>query len=106
MTTFLSQYIAQHLERQHRDSGPENVALFGYNLLHALHRWMYDADCQLFLQVLLGEVSENVHYQQLQMQTDVLETLAKVDATVRKASHGMQGSCSKRCCRYRHEAVT
>ena len=33
----------------------------GYNFIHALHRFSYDADCHLLLMIFLGETSEEVY---------------------------------------------
>jgi hypothetical protein len=44
----------------------------GYNLLHGLWKYSWDADCELFLKILQGQVREDVYFQQtdLQARTD------------------------------------
>ena len=49
---------------------PTLVAEWGYNMLDSLERYRWDADCELFLKILLGEVVEEAYYdQQLLMAT-------------------------------------
>merc|ERR1712174_64701 len=71
----------------------------GYSMLAALERYRYDADCELFLTILNGELSEDVYRDQkqfverLQIEFEALdkkrkknETLTKsdIDALIRK----------------------
>ena len=43
-------------------------AQMGYNLLHGLWKYSWDADCELFLKILQGEMKEDVYLQQIQLQ--------------------------------------
>ena len=40
----------------------------GYNLLHGLWKYSWDADCELFLKILEGQVREDVYFQQTDLQ--------------------------------------
>lgn len=43
------------------------VADWGYNMLYALKKYSYDADCELFLKILIGELDEEVYQEQMNM---------------------------------------
>jgi hypothetical protein len=43
------------------------VVEWGYNIIHALEKYSYDNDCELFLKILRGELGENVMWEQMQM---------------------------------------
>ncbi len=45
-----------------------NGLQMGYNLLYGLWKYAWDADCELFLRILQGEMKEEVYYQQIQLQ--------------------------------------
>lgn len=40
----------------------------GYNLLYGCLKYSWDADCELFLKILRGEVKEEVYVEQIQLQ--------------------------------------
>lgn len=40
----------------------------GYNLLYGCWKYSWDADCELFLKILRGEVREEVYVEQIQLQ--------------------------------------
>lgn len=40
----------------------------GYNLLYGCWKYSWDADCELFLKILRGEVKEDVYVEQIQLQ--------------------------------------
>lgn len=40
----------------------------GYNLLYGCWKYSWDADCELFLKILRGEVKEEVYLEQIQLQ--------------------------------------
>ena len=40
----------------------------GYNLLYGSWKYSWDADCELFLKILRGEVKEDVYVEQIQLQ--------------------------------------
>ena len=44
------------------------AAQMGYNLLYGLWKYSWDADCELFLKILQGEMKEDVYLQQIQLQ--------------------------------------
>ena len=66
----------------------------GYNFIHSLKRFNYDADCELFLMVFLGEMSEDVYKDQLRLVFDVNKFFFIMDAL-----HGEDGKLSKRVIR-------
>ena len=49
---------------------PQSDALLqtGYNLLYGCWKYSWDADCELFLKILRGEVKEDVYVEQIQLQ--------------------------------------
>ena len=55
------------------------VVEYGYNVLHALKRYSYDADCELFLKVLVGELGEEVYHEQMAMIESFLEMCREID---------------------------
>jgi len=57
--TSLHEFMYQHLRKVNNGS-QEMIAEFGYNLQAALQRYAYDADVELFLKVLNGDISEEV----------------------------------------------
>lgn len=44
----------------------------GYNLLYGCWKYSWDADCELFLKILRGEVKEDVYVEQIQLQVIIL----------------------------------
>lgn len=46
----------------------------GYNLLYGLWKYSWDADCELFLKILQGEIAEDVYVQQIQLQVGISKT--------------------------------
>jgi hypothetical protein len=60
------------------------IAEMGYNMLDALQRYQYDADCELFFNILQGNVPEEVYQDQLALLAQLQERLQKLDA----AQHG------------------
>ena len=40
----------------------------GYNMIYYLWKYSFDADCDLFLKILKGDVREDVYHAQLQLQ--------------------------------------
>lgn len=55
------------------------VVEYGYNVLHALKRYSYDADCELFFKVLVGELGEEVYHEQMAMIESFLEMCRDID---------------------------
>ncbi|EIE22924.1 hypothetical protein COCSUDRAFT_64043 [Coccomyxa subellipsoidea C-169] len=67
-------------------------AVMGYNLLYGLWKYAWDADCELFLRIMQGEMKEDVYYQQIQLQEDLENLLSTLD----KSMHGAEtGSLTK-----------
>jgi hypothetical protein len=55
------------------------VLELGYNLLYGLWLYQWDADCELFLKVLTGEVLEDVYLAQIRLQSDIEELFVALD---------------------------
>ncbi|KAK9848176.1 hypothetical protein WJX84_010121 [Apatococcus fuscideae] len=51
----------------------------GYNLLFGLWKYAWDADCELFLKILKGELKEGVYIQQAQLQDELEELFVALD---------------------------
>jgi len=58
------------------------IAEWGYNLINALKKYSYDADCELFLKVLQGEIGEEVYRDQMLMIEKYKEELRSADFAV------------------------
>jgi hypothetical protein len=50
-----------------RFGGGKAAAEWGYNLIHALEAHKYDADCEIFLEILRGNLNEDVYYDQMEV---------------------------------------
>ena len=68
------------------------IATEGYNFVYSLQKYSYDADCELFLKVLTGEVMEEVYLEQLELQKDLQKLCQSLDAATSKRD---MGNCSK-----------
>jgi hypothetical protein len=78
-----------------RTPGPlSGVIETGYNFVHSLKRFNYDADCELFLMVFLGAISEDVFKDQLRLVFDVNKLFFIMDCF-----HGENGKLSKKVIR-------
>ncbi|KAL4444954.1 hypothetical protein ABPG77_004004 [Micractinium sp. CCAP 211/92] len=55
------------------------VVEMGYNFLFGLWKYQWDADCELFLRIILGEVKEDVYVAQVRLQAEVEELFAAID---------------------------
>ena len=55
------------------------VAEMAYSFVWALDKYAYDADCELFLKILTGELSEEVYWDQIKIVKDVIKLLTSVD---------------------------
>ncbi len=58
-----------------------------YNLVYCLGQHAYDADCNLFLRILSGDVEEGVRGEQATLEQEVLRCLRLVDASVNRQVH-------------------
>lgn len=69
------------------------IADWGYNLVDAIKRYSWDADCEIFLKVLNGELHEDVYVAQVEF----MERLTKLCGRIDVASNGRStGKISKR----------
>eukprot|EP01083_Nonionella_stella_P188505 694988_1 len=64
----------------------------GYSMLSALERYRYDADCELFLTILNGELSEDVYRDQKAFLVDLHTELKSID---KKANNKISKTLSK-----------
>lgn len=65
----------------------------GYNFLYSLWRYQWDADCELFLKVLTGDIKEEVYVAQNNLQIDLEELFECLD----KAAGQTAGMIPKVC---------
>ena len=78
-----------------RTTGPASAVIeAGYNFVHALKRFSYDADCDLLLMIFLGETSEEVYKDQLRCVFDLNKLFFMMDVL-----HGEGGRLPKRVIR-------
>eukprot|EP00854_Cymbomonas_tetramitiformis_P003319 gene3319-4178_t len=73
----LAEVLGDHFAKNIGSGTPTYEA--GYNFLCGLKTYEYDADCEMFLKVLIGEVSPDVHREQLSMCKDLQYLLLQVD---------------------------
>ena len=55
------------------------VLEMGYNFLYGLWRYKWDADCELFLKILMGDIREEVYIAQNKLQLDINELFEALD---------------------------
>lgn len=51
----------------------------GYNFLFSLWKYSWDADCELFLKIMLGDIKEEVYIAQIKLQEDVQDLFEALD---------------------------
>ncbi len=61
---------------------------WAYSIVHALKRYVYDSDCEIFLRVLQGRLPEAVHHESLKLVTSLRDSLVAVD----KSTNGGQAT--------------
>jgi len=69
------------------------IAEWSYNVLAVLERNTHDVDCNLFLKVLHGELTEDIYYDQVQQIKDCEECAVECDK--KEHSGASTGKCSK-----------
>ena len=89
----LADFLAYHLEGEY---GKDNVAEWGYNILAACEKHIYDADIELFYLCLMGAVSEFVYDDSVKLMTAFSELVAKIDITNSKYQHFVGATVSTR----------
>jgi len=72
-----------------RFGGGKPSAEWGYNLIHALEAHKYDADCEIFLEVLRGNLHENVYYDQMSTIDNLYKEVEKLDYATTGHKSGM-----------------
>jgi hypothetical protein len=73
----------------HLPSWPPPPLRAGYSLVDACERFVEDNDCELFLNILRGEVSEEVYDKQMAHIDEVVEIARKVDVAKNKKAKGV-----------------
>jgi hypothetical protein len=72
------------------------IAEWGYNLTDSLDRFKWDGDCKLFLDILTGDLDEDVYADQMAMLKRLEDTFTKVDAAKTAAKGGKPSGLLKR----------
>ena len=86
----MEEYTNIHLQK--KMGVAQGVVELGYNFIYSLQRYDYDADCELFLKILMGQVREEVYFEQLVLQTNLEELFAQ---TEKGGSGGKKGTIAK-----------
>eukprot|EP01051_Picozoa_sp_SAG22_P020726 SAG22_NODE_4305_length_1311_cov_0.740924_2_plen_211_part_01 len=58
------------------------IVEMAYNMVDALRRFEYDADCELFLKILFGQLCEQTYHDQMRLVDTFLETCKQYDRDV------------------------
>lgn len=74
----LRHFLAEFLETTHQDQAVTEA----YNLMWGCKRYDYDADVELFINVIQDEVHEDVYHDQMKLMDDVLFLLRALDDKV------------------------
>ncbi|KAL3145195.1 Translin-associated factor X-interacting protein 1 [Trebouxia sp. C0010 RCD-2024] len=61
----------------------------GYNLLYGCLKYSWDADCELFLKILRGEVKEEVYVEQIQLQEELEALFIQLDKAKGRATSSL-----------------
>ena len=80
----MADFLAYHLQGEY---GKDHVAEWGYNILAACEKHIYDADIELFYLCLMGVVSEFVHDDSVKLMTSFHELVTKIDLQNAKQQH-------------------
>ena len=80
----MADFLAYHLQGEY---GKDQVADWGYNILAACEKHIYDADIELFYLCLMGAVSEFVHDDSVKLMTSFHELVTKIDLQNAKQQH-------------------
>lgn len=75
---------------------PAAIAEAGYNLIDALSRYQYDADCELFEKIIFGDLCEETYYDQIDMMDGFVEECKKFDKKKNGKKGGRLGGTLKR----------
>jgi len=76
----LTEFVFHYFKRKYGVQGL--IVEQSYNLLQALHTFRYDADCNIFLKVFIGDVDEEVYLNQVALIDDVKRLFVMVDVAV------------------------
>ncbi|DBB03290.1 TPA: Translin-associated factor X-interacting protein 1 [Trebouxia sp. C0006] len=61
----------------------------GYNFLYGCWKYSWDADCELFLKILRGEVKEDVYVEQIQLQEELEALFIQLDKAKGRATSSL-----------------
>jgi len=75
--TDLKNFIYTYLAQTYKT--PDAITAVAYNLLWGVKRYEYDADIELFMNVLMDEVDEDVYHDQVKLMDDFLFLLRALD---------------------------
>ena len=87
----LSEFFYVYLKKRFRSHAL--VVEWAYNVVDALERYEYDNDCELFLKILRGQLSDAVQIDQVDMLRNLHEALVAID---RNANGGTQRNVVQR----------
>ena len=91
-------FVADFARKARRGGGAAGkgaaVADFGYNLVAACKRYEYDADCEVMLRILCGELREEVYEESVRLHEDLGDMFAALDAA-QTPDGRMTGTVSK-----------
>jgi hypothetical protein len=76
----------------------------GYNFLFSLWKYQWDADCELFLKVLTGELQEEVYLAQINLQKDLEDLFYSLDKA-KGVQNGIIPKVGKRNCAYEQDRL-
>ena len=91
-TSNMQEFFHAHVRKKFNQN-VKSMAEFAYNLIVTLRENVHDNDCKLFLDILFGDISEEVYHDEQKEMEDVMDIAAQVDRVEHdgKAS----GKCSK-----------
>ena len=58
---------------------PAAVTEMMYNFMYSLKKYDYDADCELFLKIILGQIKEEVYHEQIRLCVAVEDVFKQID---------------------------
>lgn len=73
----LMDFVHVHLQKKVGISAA--ILEWGYSFMYGLKQYSYDADCELFLKILTGEVNEDVYQDQVQLQKTISDLMLSMD---------------------------
>eukprot|EP00163_Fabomonas_tropica_P029092 TRINITY_DN6127_c0_g1_i2.p1 TRINITY_DN6127_c0_g1~~TRINITY_DN6127_c0_g1_i2.p1 ORF type:complete len:892 (-),score=220.77 TRINITY_DN6127_c0_g1_i2:758-3433(-) len=90
----LGDFLFQYLQK--RFGIQSMIAEWGYNLTDALDLYQWDGDCKLFLDILTGELDEDVYTDQMEMLEKLEQAFAHADIRSKRGKKGVATGTIKR----------